>query len=66
MESEGKLQDLGFVGFVHYLLKEGRDLILTKPKYLIPWRAIWKPNSEYTLQICPRCFLWSSWGMEPK
>ena len=48
MESEGKSQDLGFVDFVHNLPKEDRDLILTKPKYFIPWRAVWKPNSLST------------------
>ena len=40
MELEGKLQDLGFVDFVHNLPKEDRDLILTKPKYFISWRAV--------------------------
>ena len=48
MESEGKLQDLGFVDFVHNLSKEDTDLILTEPKYFIPWRAVWKPNSLST------------------
>ena len=40
MELEGKLQDLGFVDFVHNLPKEDRDLILTKPKYFTSWRAV--------------------------
>ena len=42
VESEGKLQSLGFVDYVSNLNDEDKNLISASAvKYFIPWRAVW-------------------------
>ena len=49
INSEKKLQELGFVDFVNNLSKEERIMIESScHKYLIPWRAVWNKNSLST------------------
>ena len=49
IQSEAKLQDLGFVDFVDNLPQEDKELILnSRVKYFIPWRAVWNLKSLST------------------
>ena len=49
LNSEKKLQELGFVDFVNNLSKEERIMIESScHKYFIPWRAVWNKNSLST------------------
>lgn len=49
LESEAKLQQLGYVEYVCNLPKEDQDQLQTcKMHYYIPWRAVWKSNSFST------------------
>ena len=46
---EAKLQDLGFVDYVHNLTSEQQDRILNaSSRYVIPWRGVWNENSVST------------------
>ena len=46
---EPKLQDLGFVDYVHNLTAEQQGMILNAPsRYVIPWRTVWNENSVST------------------
>ncbi len=49
IESEDKLQRLGFVDYFDNLSDEEKRLVLSSDvKYFIPWRAVWNPNSVST------------------
>ena len=49
VESEGKLQSLGFVDYVSNLDDEDKNLISASAvKYFIPWRAVWNEKSVST------------------
>ena len=49
IESQQKLQDLGFVDYVSNLTEEEKLLILdSEVKYFIPWRAVWNEGSVTT------------------
>ena len=49
IQSERKLQELGFVDFVNNLTPEQRKKIADSPvKHFIPWRAAWDGNSIST------------------
>ena len=49
IESQQKLQDLGFVDYVSNLTEEEKLLILDSDvKYFIPWRAVWNEGSVTT------------------
>ena len=49
LESEKKLQELGFVDYVDNLCEEEKMLILESDvRYFIPWRAVWNEGSETT------------------
>lgn len=49
IESEGKLQSLGYVVYLDELPKEDQDAILNaKGKYIIPWRLAYNENSLST------------------
>ena len=49
IESEGKLQDLGYVEYLANLPREDQDAIKNaKVKYFIPWRTVWNENSLST------------------
>ena len=46
IESESKLQQLGYVDFVENLTDDEQQSILNnEAKYFIPWRAVWNTNS---------------------
>ena len=49
LESEKKLQDLGYVDYFENLDKDEREMIMQNPvKYFIPWRPVWKLDSVST------------------
>ena len=49
IESESKMQKLGFVDKVSNLTEEQRKMIFDNAlQYFIPWRAVWNPNSTST------------------
>jgi hypothetical protein len=49
IESEKKLQDLGFVDFLDNLCEEDQNNILQSAvRYFIPWRAVWNEKSVTT------------------
>ena len=49
INSEKKLQDLGFVEFFEKLSNDQKSMILgSSVKYFIPWRAVWNGNSIST------------------
>ena len=48
IESERKLQELGFVDWLHNLSPEEQALIIELIQYLIPWRAAHNENSVST------------------
>ena len=49
LASEEKLQKMGYVEYLRNLPKDTRSsLLLSKIKYVIPWRAVWKGNSIST------------------
>ena len=49
IQTEKKLQDLGFVQFVDDLNIKDRDMIHeSQVIYFIPWRAVWNENSLST------------------
>ena len=49
IESEGKLQSLGFVDYFSNLNDDDKNLILSSAvKYFIPWRAVWNAKSVST------------------
>ena len=49
IESEGKLQELGYVDYLNNLPKEDQEIILNgKTRYYIPWRTVWNENSLST------------------
>ena len=48
IESERKLQELGFVDWLHNLSPEEQALIIELIQYLIPWRAVHNENSVST------------------
>ena len=48
IESEQKLQDLGFVDWVSNLSEEEQALIKDRVQYFIPWRAVHNENSVST------------------
>ena len=49
IESEGKLQSLGFVDYFSNLNNDEKNLITASAvKYFIPWRAVWNPKSLST------------------
>ena len=49
LESEAKLQQLGYVEYVRNLPKEDQDQLQScKMHYYISWRAVWKSNSFST------------------
>ena len=62
LESEGKLQKLGFVDYLDNLPNEDKDAILSsKVKYFIPWRVVFNESSVSTpcrlvldASCCPR------------
>ena len=49
IESESKLQTLGFVEYLDDLPEDERELVLSSdPKYFIPWTVVWNTNSVST------------------
>ena len=48
VESEQKLQDLGFVDWVHNLSEQEQSLVNKDVQYVIPWRAVYNENSVST------------------
>ncbi|XP_066912128.1 uncharacterized protein [Clytia hemisphaerica] len=49
LQSEGKLQKLGYVEFVRNLPQDVQSRLHSSPiHYFIPWRAVWKGNSLST------------------
>ena len=48
IESERKLQDLGFVDYVDNLMSEEKTVIFENLRYFIPWRAVYNENSKST------------------
>ena len=48
VESENKMQKLGFVDYVENLNQEQLAQIEGRPKYFIPWRVVWNENSVST------------------
>ena len=48
IESENKLQKLGFVDYVENLTEEEKGLIEGKLQNFIPWRVCWNEHSEST------------------
>ena len=46
--SESKLQELGFVDYLHDLPQEIQDFILRNVHYFIPWRPVFNENSVST------------------
>ena len=48
LESEAKLQKMGFVEYLHNLPSDVQSDLLSKTSYIIPWRGVWKGNSIST------------------
>ena len=49
IESEAKLQELGFVDYLSNLGSEEQEMIMSADvRYFIPWRAVWNENSVST------------------
>ena len=46
--SESKLQELGYVDYLHNLPQETQDFILKNVHYFIPWRLVFNENSVST------------------
>ena len=46
--SESKLQDLGYVDYLHNLPQEIQEFILKNVRYFIPWRIVFNQNSVST------------------
>ena len=48
LDSEAKLQNMGYVEYLHNLPSDVQSNLLSKTKYIIPWRGVWKGNSIST------------------
>jgi hypothetical protein len=49
IESENKLQKLGYVDWYDNLTEQEKSIITESPvKHFIPWRVVWNPNSTTT------------------
>ena len=48
MESERKMQKLGFVDKLENLTSSQKEAIKNRMQYFIPWRAVWNSNSLST------------------
>ena len=48
IESERKLQNLGFVDYVRNLPINTQQMLQSQLQHFIPWRAVWKPGSIST------------------
>ena len=55
IQSEAKLHDLGYVEFLDQLPKDTQDFILSKVRYVIPWRVLIQlaPHVGWSLMLRP-------------
>ena len=51
IESEKKLQDLGYVDYVENLSETDQEIILKNVRYFIPWRVVWSKSVSTPIRL---------------